>query len=1030
MREPAPGTRPDPLLGAAQEGASAASRALGRTLLVAATLLCAAARTEAQGVGREIPTIAYYSTFNELYDGEYDDALRHFQGEWRGAIKKPQTRWLDSICYHTMIGECFYQMGHLDKALEQYTAAIQLFLQYNDWMIRVQFPQTIRPLNPQACPWGVSQRGAKLGDFPTSMPITEGEINVNEQIQRGGVVQQAIMIPIHVSEIVRATTLAIRRRTELLGPLCTTDRLTLDLVEVLARRPGLPNHWSQAWIDVQLGMAQIAAGKPTDAIPTLNRAILAAGQYDHPMTPMVLLELGRLALHRGEFDAALNHFHEASLAAYYYDPSVLEEAFRLATVAHMAANRQGIYPTLPAATAWAKLKRHRHLQASLLLSAAECQLVMDQPRQAERSLADASLVVGRRRMGDGGIGARYHYLMATLYFKDRKLNEGYQELSRAMAFMQYGSRWLFQLARLDQHFLSGNISMSSALNSRAAMDFYEFLLRDPAVMDWTLDPMESLAVLKTPHAQSYEHWFLVAISRKSPEKALEIADLGRRHQFHSSLPFGGRMLSLRRILETPTDRLPADLALQRQDLLAGYPAYAALAQQAQAARSTLNAASLATADKTASAAQRQAFAQWESLSMEQEAILREMAVRREKASLVFPPVRSVQEVRESLPAGQAILAFYAAKGELYGFLLNRDDYSFWRLPAIPKLTRGLAAALRAMGHYDRNGEVTVEALADQEWKKSAQQLLAMILDGSRADFTSDFPELAIVPDGLLWYVPFEALQVEVNGQLRPLIDRFRIRYAPTLALAAPPRETRSFGPGTETAVALGKLHPRDDGSASQKAFEELSKVVPRTFVLPGSPLPASAAMIAPLLSQLIVLDDIQPAEQGPYSWSPIQAERGKPGNMLADWFPLPLGGPEVVMLPGFHTPAENSLKTVPAVPGSDIFLSVCGLMANDARTILLTRWRSGGRSNTSFVQEFAQELPHTTPADAFQRAVLVTAGSRLQLDREPRVKQSRQAEPTANHPLFWAGFMLIDRGVRDAPATEPAAALDVLDLLR
>lgn len=154
MREPASGTRPDPPLGAAKKGTSEASCALGRTLLMAAILLCTASRTEAQGVGREIPTMAYYAAFNELYDGEYDDALRHFQGEWRGAIKKPQTRWLDSICYHTMIGECFYQMGHLDKALEQYTAAIQLFLQYNDWMIRVQFPQTIRPLNPQACPGG------------------------------------------------------------------------------------------------------------------------------------------------------------------------------------------------------------------------------------------------------------------------------------------------------------------------------------------------------------------------------------------------------------------------------------------------------------------------------------------------------------------------------------------------------------------------------------------------------------------------------------------------------------------------------------------------------------------------------------------------------------------------------------------------------------------------------------------------------------------------------------------------------------
>ena len=174
-----------------------------------------------------------------------------------------------------MIGECYYQMGHLDKALEQYTSALQLFIRFNDWMIRVQFPQTIRPLNPQACPWGVSQRGAKLGDFPTSMPITEGEINVNEQIQRGGVVQQAIMIPIHVGDRPRAT-LAIRRRTELLGPLHHGPPTLTWSKSPRAPRPA--DHWSRRGSTSNWGWPSYA-GKPTDAIPTLNRAILAAGQY-------------------------------------------------------------------------------------------------------------------------------------------------------------------------------------------------------------------------------------------------------------------------------------------------------------------------------------------------------------------------------------------------------------------------------------------------------------------------------------------------------------------------------------------------------------------------------------------------------------------------------------------------------------------------------------------------------------------------------------------------------------------------------
>jgi hypothetical protein len=137
------------------------------------------------------------------------------------------------------------------------------------------------------------------------------------------------------------------------------------------------------------------------------------------------------------------------------------------------------------------------------------------------------------------------------------------------------------------------------------------------------------------------------------------------------------------------------------------------------------------------------------------------------------------------------------------------------------------------------------------------------------------------------------------------------------------------------------------------------------------------------------------------------------------------------MLPGFHTAAEDSLKSASkAAPGRELFLSVCGLMANGAHTMVLSRWRSGGQTSIGFVREFAQELPHTTPADAYQRAVLVTAASRLELDREPRVRAAREVAPMANHPFFWGGFMLIDSGVADPPEVVPEAALPNVDLLR
>ena len=112
------------------------------------------------------------------------------------------------------------------------------------------------------------------------------------------------------------------------------------------------------------------------------------------------------------------------------------------------------------------------------------------------------------------------------------------------------------------------------------------------------------------------------------------------------------------------------------------------------------------------------------------------------------------------------------------------------------------------------------------------------------------------------------------------------------------------------------------------------------------------------------------------------------GALLSDWLQLPWGGPDVVILPGYHTAAEDAMKRVGRnLSGNDVFLSVCGLMANGARTVLLSRWRSGGQTSFDLVREFAQELSDTTPADAWQRAVMLTVDSRL----EPRGRAAHQA---------------------------------------
>ncbi len=212
------------------------------------------------------------------------------------------------------------------------------------------------------------------------------------------------------------------------------------------------------------------------------------------------------------------------------------------------------------------------------------------------------------------------------------------------------------------------------------------------------------------------------------------------------------------------------------------------------------------------------------------------------------------------------------------------------------------------------------------------------------------------------------------------------------------------------------------------AFEDLAKAVPNAVAI-DRPLPGGSVLAKLRMDHLVVYDDLTLSDQAPLGWSPIPLERAKANGTLADWMGLPWGSPELMVLPGYHTLAENPKRGVHGVPGHELFLSVCGMLATGSRTILLSRWRSGGQSSYDLVREFLQELPHTAPADAWQRAVLLIQESRLSPGAEPRIKFSINPEELkGDHPFLWAGYLLVDCGDpverADAEAAERTAVTD------
>ncbi len=988
----------------------------------------------AVGGSRAVPSQAYLSHFGLLYGGEYEEAYKEFKMDLSSGVKTAQTRWIDSICYFTMVGECYYRMGKLGDALDSYNAAVKLYLAFPNWMQQVQFPAVIQGKpNTANFPWGRSTRGTKLGIFPERMTIAQGQLTIDQQLQQGGVVTPPSLTPVSVQELIRCTALAIKRRGEIMGPVCPHDPLTNDITMALGRRPGPANHWSASWIDLELGVAYAAAGQTAQAIPLLKQSLVVSGEFDHPLTAMALLELGRIALDAGNYPEAGKCFEEATYsAAVFNDLTTLEEAFRLGEQTHVIAGQPGVYPPLAAATAWARNK-YRELHASLLLSTAENNALVNKTNIALAALGEAKGSMGTRTISKlGDTASRFHYLAALVDFQLGKTTPGDQEIEQALNLQRDASKWLFQI-RLADYFVVGHDGPH--LNAHRALDLYARLLGDPTPADWASRPLEALSVLSTPHAPVYEHWFESTLD-SGMELGLEVADRTRRHRFYSTLPLGGRLLSLRWVLESPIAGLDKQSQLERQNLLTKFPKYDELAKQVHKLRDELEAAPLVADGAAAQRKQAESLAELGRLSAQQEVLLREMALRREAADMVFPPMYATKDVQASLPPRQLMLIFFTTANSTHAWLLSKERYASWKTDAPAVLEKKIQMLLKAMGNYDSVREIQQTQLTEETWRQASRDLTDALLSnskagGTRVNLSDNIDELIVVPDGPLWYLPFECLQVSPPGadtkkrsrdgkELVPLITKSRVRYLPTMGLAMPEHINRK--PTQEIGFVLGKLFPRDDSATAENEFDQLKNGLPHAWPIKGA-LPAASPIYASLFDSLVVFDDIAAAKKGPYDWSPMQLDRSEAAGALSQWFALPWKTPLAIVLPGFHTPAETALRSTPSGGlGNEMFLSVCGLMSTGTRTLLLSRWRPGGESSYELIRQFIQELPFSSAADAWQRSVQVAMQTPLDFNREPRIKKSTGGEGmTARHPFFWSGYLLVDTGWAPPKADKPVA---------
>lgn len=974
------------------------------------------------GGAETVPSPAHDLALRALAAGDYATAAEIASQEYQGGVKIGAQRWIDAIASAAVLGECLYELGSLGEAVGRYDESMLTFAAHGDWLVSLQFQQPLRPLaGGRVATWGRSERNTAPAAIPETVALRQKAADPQQVLQKGGVLAADFDRLVRPQEIMRLLVIAIYRQRVLLGELATESSGLDAATKVLMRRPAPPNHWSQSWIDVALGTASWAQGKPDLATPLLTRGLTVGNGMDHGLTGWALIVLGRIALDADQPQRAAKLFEEATYAAADAgDARGLEEAFSLAATAYSVAGTRGVPASIRGGCDWARGNLPA-LRARLLATEAEMLAAAGDAKGAIATLKEIDGRLLRGEAGRGTLGSLTSYAHAVAEYATGDVAAGDARLEAALAIAATRTPRIFQTTRLVDLVAAG----STAFSDRQADALLAKLLADPGPRELAADPLGSLAALASARINAFDTWVAVA-ARRSTDAAVEAAEATMRHRWMAAQPLGGRRLAVERLIAADPRTLSVATAGRRAAILGARPELADAVERMGQLRGTF-AAALA-----AGGGGERAEPDWESyvrLSAKRVQAVAALAASREAVPIEFPPLTPSAEIRRRLEPRQLLLSFHWTSSGLFGLLESKDRSAIWQVRQAAGLPEEIKALARGLCLFDPVAPVSSARLAEGDWPGSAERIERMLFENSKITLAEGIDELVIVPDGWLWYVPFELLPVATStpvdaerGGAQRLRDVCRIRYAPTRSLAVSSFEPAAPGP---VGLVVGKMARSDKPADADALRAHVSAAVDRVAVLHAAdPLPIPVAASA--CDTLVIFDEL--GGEGPVaSWPLVPLGPGKGALTFGDWLSSPAKRPRRIVAPGLQTALAAGLEKPPARAGEDVFLAATDLVAAGATTVVLSRWRTGGKSCVDLLTEFVRESASAEPpaaSAAWQRSVDLVLAEPPDPAREPRVKVSPEAPlGVPAHPFLWAGYLLIDCGTgrfEPEPAAPPA----------
>lgn len=959
-------------------------------LLVAALMLAGlSSPAQAQNLlgverGGQYPPPQYFLALEAYREGDMERAIEGFDQALSSTRRNIHGRWIDAIPVYAMLAECHWQLGNLPACRANLDVAMQLAVRYRGWLAQPRWDSLANGNSLRPTPQGLWASAASVNLLPIKdqMMFKSGEILTEQRLRRGGAIEEPNLKMLNVVEVMRGLAIASHRRRVLLGPLAEQEPLAAELLES-TKYPSS--------VTLPLARNLIGAMRTTERFAILDstRVLEDANQYSgfrggaHPLTPLVLLVQASTLAETEDPTAAVPVAHRAAdTAAALQQPEWIGEAMQLAAGCASADQASAVQRAATIA-AEGMMRDSRLASLHCLVAAADAALTAGQTQAAENLLQQAQSLSSRRDVLLPRVNAYRAYVAARLAAAGgesvgdgatSRIDEALGAVTRFALNHRMGNRPLVSMPRIYQLGLIRQ-SIGGSLGGTSSEKLLKQYCDEPPMQLWRRDPVDAFASILHDASAAEAAWVELAAMQSEADEFLRRTDHVLASRFHRRLPLAGRLAGLRQMAAGD------DAHLQRAGIEFDGQPPRAFAEVRQA---------IAAGDPPDPETRRARANRLES-------VLSSLALQRIRVPRAMPPPIGEADPSSWMPQRTGLLTFFASGNQLYGTLTADGKTRMWPVAGTSRLSTGITRLLRGIGVGRNRGK---RLPGDEAWREEAVQLREFLIPEEVAITAERFDQLVIVPDGPLWYLPWEILPLgDADSAL--LGNEIQTRYAATPGLAVHPVAPPATG-STVAVVASRFFAPRD-ADANEAAVASITEALEQPRRLPGE-APVASSLLGEEVGHLMVAvpRGMDPAD--PLGFSVAAYDADSPAGTLGAWIRLPAATPRTVVLAGFRTAADTGRLG----GGDEIFLALCGLQAAGVRDVMLSRWAVGGQSTALVMRELLQELPFTGMPAAWQRARTILRDTELDPAAEPLLTQAEHKIQglTGDEPLFWAGYLL------------------------